>query len=95
MNLQCKDTVSTRIQVSGITLFKNNHPIPAKDRFPSIGRDSQQECERSIKFANDNNKRTECTLEFKDFDITSDVEVVTLFTCSHGSGTDNQIHQSK
>lgn len=93
MNLQCKETVSTRITVSGITLFKNNVPIPAKDKFPSIGRDSQMECERTLKFADDNTRHTACTLEFKDFDITSDIEVVTLFTCSHGSGSDNQIHQ--
>lgn len=94
MTLQCKDTVSTRIQVSGITLFKDGNPTPAKDKFPSIGRESQQDCERTIKFANDNTRHTECSLEFRDFDISSDVQVVALFTCSHGSGSDNQIHQT-
>ena len=80
INLTCNERETSKIDVSGISLFKSKRAIIANQVYPGIYAQSQSECQRTFHPVN-MNKPAGCQLNLSGRKLSSDVMIVTVYRC--------------
>lgn len=95
IKLTCADRQTTKINVSGISLFKWKKTVEANHLFPGIHAQSQSECHHTFLRIN-SSLPAECELSLSGRNIPSDFMIVTVYECVTASDwKDQMVHTSK
>lgn len=97
INLTCNERETSKIDVSGISLFKSKRAIIANQVYPGIYAQSQSECQRTFHPVN-MNKPAGCQLKLSGRKLSSDVMIITVYRCLTTSDLQRQlklVHISK